>query len=82
MSNFNKVFLVVKRRCAAQKKLAEINCFSTIAVEAGVAENKLPLYLGHLQEMGLIKYSVADNYIHLTAKGNNQDNIGDIIKPT
>ena len=75
MSNFNKVFLVVKKKCTEQKNFAEINCFPTIAKEAGVPKDKLSLYLNHLQEIGLIKYSMDENYIYLTAQGHKQDNV-------
>ncbi len=35
MKDVEKVFLVVKHLCESQKKLAEIDCFETIAKETG-----------------------------------------------
>jgi len=79
MNNFNKVFLVIKKKCTAQQRFAEISCCPTIAKEAGVSNDRLPSYLAHLQDMGLIKYSIADNYIHLTAKGHKEDNVSELV---
>ena len=75
MNNFNTVFLAVKRRCQKQQKIAEISCFEDIASDAKVPLAKLPLYLNHLQEIGLIKFSIADKYIYLTAFGNKQEKL-------
>jgi hypothetical protein len=73
MSSFNKVFSVIKRHCEKQKLLAEIRGFAAIAKEANVPIDKLPVYLDHLQDMGLIKYSVSEQYIYLTSLGKKQD---------
>jgi len=75
MNNFNKVFLSIKKQCGKQKNLAEINNFDAIAKEAGVPADKLPLYLNHLQDIGLIKYSLADKFIYLTAFGKKLEKI-------
>ncbi|MCD6013342.1 MAG: hypothetical protein K0Q79_3204 [Flavipsychrobacter sp.] len=37
--------------------------------ESRCAAHKLPLYLSHLQDIGLIKYSMKDKFIYLTALG-------------
>jgi predicted transcriptional regulator len=75
MNNFNKVFLVIKKHCQDQKRIAEIDCFEAIAREANVPMSRLPLYLHHLQEAGLIKYSIAQKYIHLTLFGKQHDTL-------
>jgi hypothetical protein len=75
MSVFNRVFLVVKRHCGKQKNFAELHSFEDIARDANVPLNKLKKYLDHLQELGLIKYSMAasDQYIYLTSLGKTQE---------
>jgi hypothetical protein len=75
VSNFNKVFLAIKNRCESQKRLAEISCFEAVAEDAGVPINKLPMYLSHLQDIGLIKYSIREKYIYLTALGKKQESL-------
>jgi hypothetical protein len=75
MSNFDKVFVAIKSQCRKQKAFAEISCFEIIAKEAEVPINKLPLYLDHLQIMGLIEYSVVDKYVYLTSFGNKQEKL-------
>ena len=75
MNNFNKVFLVVKAHCEKQKNLAEVRTFDTIARESGVPLSKLPMYLEHLQKMDLIKYSMEEQYIYLTAFGKKQEQL-------
>jgi len=75
MSNFDNVFAAIKAECAKQQKFAELSCFDLIAARAGVPETKLSLYLGHLQQVGLIRYSLADKYIYLTALGKALDQV-------
>jgi predicted transcriptional regulator len=75
MNNFNKVFMVVRDQCQKQKKLAEVSCFEVIAKEASVPLNKLGIYLNHLQDMGLIKYSMADKYVYLTSFGKKHETL-------
>jgi len=78
MNNFNKVFLVVKKHCEKQKKLAEVNCFITIAKEAEIPVGNLEVYLKHLQDIGLIKFSMTDKYdkyIYLTSFGKKQEKL-------
>jgi hypothetical protein len=75
MNNFNKVFSVIKNQCEKQKSLAEISSFETVAKEAGVSMDRLPVYLNHLQDIGLIKYSVTDKYIYLTSLGQKQQSL-------
>ena len=75
MNNFNKVFLVVKSQCEKQKSFAELSNFDIIAKEANVPLDKLPVYLSHLQEIGLIKFSMTEKYIHLTSFGKRQQTL-------
>ena len=75
MSNFNNVFTAIKGQCGKQISFAEISCFETIAKEADVPISKLPLYLNHLQDVGLIKYSIMDKFIHLTPFGRTQEKL-------
>jgi hypothetical protein len=72
VSNFNKVFLVVKKRCLSQKHIAEISCFEAIAKETDIPVYKLPVYLSHLQDLGILKYSLEEKYIRLTSFGAKQ----------
>ena len=75
MNNFNAVFTAIKTEAAKQKGFAELNCFETIAKMANVSLHKLPTYLEHLQYLGLIRYSLDEKYIHLTATGNKLEKI-------
>ena len=72
MSNFNAVFLAVKKQCENQKNFAEVHSFEAIAKDAKVPLDKLEIYLNHLQDMELIKFSMEEKYIHLTAFGKKQ----------
>lgn len=72
MTNYNKLFNAIKTECEGQRSFAEISNFENIAKQAGLPLDKLPVYLNHLQDMGLIKYSIADRYIHLTSAGHKQ----------
>jgi len=69
MNNVDKVFSIIKRDIEKQRRFAEINDFENIAMGANVHVNLLPQYLAVLQDRGLIKYSLKDKYIHLTALG-------------
>ncbi|MCW3124315.1 MAG: hypothetical protein JWQ38_3807 [Flavipsychrobacter sp.] len=69
MNNLDKVFSALKKQCERQKTFAELNNFDLVAKEAGISVDKLPAYLKHLQDIGLIKYSIEDNYIYLTRQG-------------
>jgi len=73
MDDFDRVFFAVKKECGKQTKFAEVYSLEIIAKESKIPLNKLPLYLHHLQELGLIKYSVNDNYIYLTALGKKKE---------
>jgi len=73
MNNFNKVFLAVRKHIEKQKLLAEINSLDTIAKEVNIPLDKLPIYLDYLQDLGLIKYSLEEKYIHLTEFGKKQE---------
>ena len=75
MNNFNTVFLVVKKHCREQKKFAATNCFEIIAEEANVPLDKLPIYLDHLQGIGLIKYSMSEKFIYLTSFGKKHEKL-------
>jgi hypothetical protein len=75
MNNFNKVFLVVKRECEKQKHIAEITSIDLIAKETSIPVHKLSQYLDHLQQIGVIRYSIADKYIHLTTLGRKKDTV-------
>ncbi len=75
MNTYNEVFMAVKRHCTQQKLIAEIDCFELIAKETGVPLSKLPSYLNHLQNIGMIKYSMEDRYIHLTTFGMKHDKL-------
>lgn len=72
MNNFNRVFLAVKNQCGKQKLLAEVDSFEAIAEEANVPVASLEDYFSHLQNLGLIKYSMKERYVHLTAFGKKQ----------
>lgn len=72
MNDHQKVFNVIKTECEKQKHISQITCFEHIAVHAGIAPDKLPSYLDHLQDIGLIKYSATDRYIYLTTFGRKQ----------
>lgn len=72
MNRFNEVFLIIRKRCEQEQKLAEIRCFETVAKEANVPLTQLHIYLDHLKELGLIQYSMEDKYIYLTAFGKKQ----------
>jgi hypothetical protein len=72
MSEFNRLFIVIKANCERQKSLAEISCFGKIANESGIPVEKLNFYLDKLQQLGLIRYSIPDQYIYLTAFGKKQ----------
>lgn len=72
MNYFNEVFLAIKKHCAKQKYIAEIDCFDKIAKETNIPLNRLPEYLDHLQNIGVIKYSLKDKHIHLTTFGEKQ----------
>jgi hypothetical protein len=75
MNKFNSVFTAIKAECEKQKGLAEIHCFEKIALNAGVSILKLPDYLEHLQDSGLIRYSTAEKYIYLTVFGRKQETL-------
>ena len=77
MSNFNAVFLAIKKHCEKQLRFAEIHSFETIAKEANVPLSMLGIYLNHLQGIGLIKYSMVatDKYIFLTSLGKKQESL-------
>jgi len=75
MNNFNKVFLAIKKHCEKQKLLAEINSLEAIAEEVNIPVSKLGLYLDYLQGLGLIKYSISENYIYLTSFGKTQEKL-------
>jgi len=79
MNNFNKVFSVIKKQCETQKSMAEINSFETVAKEAGIPLDKLPQYLTHLQDIGLIKFSLKEKYIHLTSFGRKQHPLINVV---
>ncbi|MCD6013301.1 MAG: hypothetical protein K0Q79_3163 [Flavipsychrobacter sp.] len=68
-NNFDNVFAIIKQECEKQKSFAEISCFDRVALAAGIPLHKLPLYLSHLQDTGLIKYSMKEKYIYLTSLG-------------
>jgi len=72
MNSFNAVFMAIKNHCAGQKHIAEIDCFEQIAKEADIPLTRLPLYLDHLQNIGVIKYSLKEKYIYLTTFGMKQ----------
>ena len=75
MNTFNKVFLAIKEESGKMDKLTEINCVEEIAIKAGVPLADIGLYLSHLQEMGLIKFSIKDSYIYLTSFGRKHDTL-------
>jgi len=79
MSKFEKAFLIIKRLSARQTKIAEISNFDVIAKELDVPVGRLGLYLDHLQEIGLIRYSAAEQYIYLTEKGRKTESVE--VKP-
>jgi hypothetical protein len=69
MDSFDRVFFVVKKECEKQKKFAEVYPLDIIAKDCDIPLTKLGLYLGHLQDLGLLKYSIADKYVYLTSLG-------------
>ena len=73
MNNFNNVFLAVKSQCEKQKRFAEVGSFEAIAKEANVPIGKLETYFKHLQDIGLIRYSMTERYVHLTSFGSKQE---------
>jgi hypothetical protein len=75
MNNFNRVFLAVKSQCGTQKRFAEVSNFEAIAKEANVPVGGLETYFKHLQDLGLIKYSMKERYVHLTTFGNKQEKL-------
>ncbi|MCD6013769.1 MAG: hypothetical protein K0Q79_3631 [Flavipsychrobacter sp.] len=75
MNRFNEVFLAIKKQCFKQRHIAEIDCFEKVAKEAKIPLDKLHTYLKHLQDIGVIKYSVNDKYIYLTTFGRKQETL-------
>jgi hypothetical protein len=69
MSDFKEIFSIIVSHCTEQKSKDLYNCLETIATEAAVPIDKLDMDLRMLQGFGLIKYSMANNHIHLPEIG-------------
>ncbi len=75
MSNFNKVFRAIKALSAKQRRMAELTSFDAIAKEAKVPLSSLEGYFKHLQDIGVIKYSMEERFVHLTSLGSTHDDL-------
>jgi hypothetical protein len=69
MNIFNVVLAAIRLRCA-QTDVPYADCFDFIKEKIDVKYHEnLDFYLDFLQDLGLIKYSIADRHITLTARG-------------
>jgi hypothetical protein len=68
---FEKVYAAIKNYC--KEDPWKTDCFDIIAKSAGLPMESLELYLDLLNDFGLIKYSLAEQYIYLTKDGRNVD---------
>ncbi len=75
MNNFNTVFLAVKKYCGDKGVTEDSSCFEAISKATKIPLNRLDFYLTTLQDLGLIKYSITDGYIKLTAFGKKQERL-------
>jgi predicted transcriptional regulator len=69
MSNFNKIFALVKKHCIGGSLHPDETKFEEIASEAGVTFERLHFYLDCLQEIGMLRYDKKNRKISLTSKG-------------
>lgn len=75
MNNFNHVFIAVKKHCDETGVAGGQDIFEKVASEAGVPILKIDFILNTLQNLQLIKYSIEEHYIKLTAFGKKQERL-------
>ncbi len=67
--DFKKVLATIKHHCGGKTSFSHEDCFSVVARDANVPLDQIDLYLGLLQDFGLVKYSMTEKFIELTPFG-------------
>ena len=69
MNNFDTVFAAVKEQCGKNDGIEGLKNFEQICKTAKIPLNRLDFYLNTLESVGLLKYSMDNEYIKLTPYG-------------